>query len=216
MVLRDEDPLRDPNRGPLAAAKPAPPENLNVNRMLTWGWTLPLRDAVAADSRGLRPRPGTSASSRPISRDRLPLSATTTSATRGRDGPQEVSSTRHQPQDWLLALHPDDQLVAVRIDTLGGSSPPLLCDLGTTECETHRPGRLHPSRMAHHPGGDSPRTAPDPATAVARRSARRAGLAAAGPCRTPAAESHDDSPAAYRQDRQNIARQAALGSEQRG
>ena len=30
-----------------------------------------------------------------------------------------------------LALHPDDQLVAVRIDTLGGASPPLLCDLGS-------------------------------------------------------------------------------------
>lgn len=30
-----------------------------------------------------------------------------------------------------LALHPEGQLVAVRIDTLGGSSPPLLCDLGS-------------------------------------------------------------------------------------
>ncbi len=30
-----------------------------------------------------------------------------------------------------LALHPDEQLVAVRIDTVGGSSPPLLCDLGS-------------------------------------------------------------------------------------
>ncbi len=30
-----------------------------------------------------------------------------------------------------LALHPDDQVVAVRIDTLGGASPPLLCDLAS-------------------------------------------------------------------------------------
>ena len=128
MLLRDEGPFRESNRGRSPLRNPQPPENLNANRMLTLGLGAPSPNAAHHFSLGL---------------DRDQEQCIFSDDLEGQIPVIDYSNIRRQavlkkfhPIDislriGSLALHPDDQLAAVRIDTLGGSSPPLLCDLGS-------------------------------------------------------------------------------------
>ena len=128
MLLRDEGPFRESNRGRSPLRNPQPPENLNANRMLTLGLDAPSPHAAQRFSLGF---------------DRDQEQCIFSADLEGQIPVIGYSNIRRQavlkkfhPIDvnlriGSLALHPDDQLVAVRIDTLGGSSPPLLCDLGS-------------------------------------------------------------------------------------
>ena len=128
MLLRDEGPFRESNRGRSPLRNPQPPENLNANRMLTLGLDAPSPNAAQRFFLGF---------------DRDQEQCIFSADLEGQIPVIGYSNIRRQtvlkkfhPIDislriGSLALHPDDQLVAVRIDTLGGSSPPLLCDLGS-------------------------------------------------------------------------------------
>ena len=128
MLLRDEGPFRESHRGRSPLRNPQPPENLNANRMLTLGLDAPSPNAAQRFSLGF---------------DRDQEQCIFSADREGQIPVIGYSNIRRQtvlkkfhPIDislriGSLALHPDDQLVAVRIDTLGGSSPPLLCDLGS-------------------------------------------------------------------------------------
>ncbi len=129
MLLRDEGPFRESNRGRSPLRNPQPPENPNANRMLTLGLDAPSPNAAQRFSLGF---------------DRDQEQCIFSADREGQIPVIGYSNIRRQtvlkkfhPIDislriGSLALHPDDPLVAVRIDTLGGSSPPLLCDLGST------------------------------------------------------------------------------------
>src|SRR5208282_5263576 len=52
MVLRDEGPMRESNRGPLPLRNSQPPENLNANRMLALGLDAPSPNASQRFSLG--------------------------------------------------------------------------------------------------------------------------------------------------------------------
>ena len=137
MILVDEEPVKDPNRDGLQrksilspesfargmftlaldaqSQSPTPRVSLGFNRDLE-------RCAFAADLEGQTPVIGYN-DIRDFRRDFR------------RSG---IVIKKFHPLDFTLrlgalALHPDEQLVAVRIDTLGGSSPPLLCELGSTK-----------------------------------------------------------------------------------
>ncbi len=128
MLLRDEGPFRESNRGRSPLRNPQPPENPNANRMLTLGLDAPSPNAAQRFSLGF---------------DRDQEQCIFSADLEGQIPVIGYSNIRRQtvlkkfhPIDislriGSLALHPDDQLAAVRIDTLGGSSPPLLCDLGS-------------------------------------------------------------------------------------
>jgi len=136
MVLRDEGPMRESNRGPLPLRNSQPPENLNANRMLALGLDAPSPNASLRFSLGF---------------DRDQEECVFSADLEGQIPVIGYYNIRRQtvlkkfhPLDislriGSLALHPDDQVVAVRIDTLGGSSPPLLCDLGTTNVKLIAP-----------------------------------------------------------------------------
>ncbi|MBV8309859.1 MAG: PD40 domain-containing protein, partial [Planctomycetaceae bacterium] len=128
MLLRDEGPFRESNRGRSPLRNPQPPENLDSNQMLTLGLDAPSPNAAQRFSLGF---------------DRDQEQCIFSADLEGQIPVIGYSNIRRQtvlkkfhPIDislriGSLALHPDDQLAAVRIDTLGGSSPPLLCDLGS-------------------------------------------------------------------------------------
>ncbi len=128
MLLRDEGPFRESNRGRSPLRNRQPPENPSANRMLALGLDALSPNAAQRFSLG-------------FDRDQeqcifsADLEAQIPVIGYSNIRRQTVLKKFHPIDISLrigsLALHPDDQLAAVRIDTLGGSSPPLLCDLGS-------------------------------------------------------------------------------------
>jgi len=136
MVLRDEGPMRESNRGQLPLRNSLPPENLNANRMLALGLETPSPNASQRFSLGFDRDQEQCVFSADLE-GQIPVIGYNNIR-------RQMPLKRFHPLDinlriGSLALHPDDQVVAVRIDTLGGSSPPLLCDLGTTNVKLLAP-----------------------------------------------------------------------------
>ncbi len=140
MVLHDEGPMRDLNHGLLPLRNSQPPENLNANRMLATGLDAASTNASQRFSLGFDRDQEECVFTADLE-GQIPVIGYCNNIRR-----QSILKKFH-PLDinlriGSLAMHPEAQVVAVRIDTVGGSSPPLLCDLGTTEVKLIAPDGL--------------------------------------------------------------------------
>ncbi len=132
MILRDDEAFRDPNRDPSTRRNPFSPENLSARGLPTLRLEAPSQGAAQRISLGFDRDQQQCVFSADIE-GQTPVIGYNDLRGWRRQG--SVLKKFHPIYIGLrigsLALHPDDQLVAVRIDTLGGSSPPLLCELGS-------------------------------------------------------------------------------------